>query len=636
MHQAISRRSFVKASALAGAGVLGGVNGLAALALPSPTPPGLRELSEQLTRQWAAALLRLQLTDKSRGDDYGGIRGPGDAAVPGRIAETIYPLLRLASQTQQAQYLDAAHLLFGWAERRVSQPDGSWLNEPQAGSWKGTTVFMATALAEALKHYGPLLDAPLRAALAARLLRAGDFIHQTFTIDYGNINYPIAASYGLSLLGEVLDVPRFRQRGRELAHEALRFITPTNHLLFGEGTPHDRASAKGCYSIDLGYNVEESLPALVLYSQLTHDEEVLAAATSALQAHLEFMLPDGAWDNSWGTRNYKWTYWGSRTSDGCQPAYALLAGRDPRFYQAALRNTQLLQRCTTAEGLLAGGPHAAAHGLPTSVHHTFCHLKALTTILDYGAALPAPAPSSSALPREQVYGARFLADTQTWLLAEGPYRATVTAYDREYKDYKNGHATGGALTLLWHAKTGPLVAASMTDYQLYEAGNMVPYPTAQCLTPRAELRLNGVLYTNISDLRATLTRRSGNGPLTLTAQARLVDKNQQNPPAGEVSCVVTYTFAADKVSFHFDVAPSTYDQQIRIFLPLVAKSTELTTVISDRRIRVAKDAANVSITATQPFVPVAPGERVFNPVPGLEALVLCVAHRTAGFDVAVS
>ena len=44
----------------------------------------------------------------------------------------------------------------------------------------------------------------------------------------------------------------------------------------------------------------------------------LAVATS-LRAHLEFMLPDGAWDNSWGTRNYKWTYWGSRTSDGTVP-----------------------------------------------------------------------------------------------------------------------------------------------------------------------------------------------------------------------------------------------------------------------------------------------------------------------------
>jgi hypothetical protein len=31
-----------------------------------------------------------------------------------------------------------------------------------------------------------------------------------------------------------------------------------------------------------------------------------------MDTHLEFMLHDGAWDNSWGTRNFKWTYWGNR------------------------------------------------------------------------------------------------------------------------------------------------------------------------------------------------------------------------------------------------------------------------------------------------------------------------------------
>ena len=34
-------------------------------------------------------------------------------------------------------------------------------------------------------------------------------------------------------------------------------------------------------------------------------------------------LPDGAWDNSFGTRNYKWSYRGSRTSDGCAAGYGL-------------------------------------------------------------------------------------------------------------------------------------------------------------------------------------------------------------------------------------------------------------------------------------------------------------------------
>ena len=79
-------------------------------------------------------------------------------------------------------------------------------------------------------------------------------------------------------------------------------------------------------AVDLGYNVEESLQSLVLYGLLEQDEEVLATVTKALTTHAEFMLPDGAWDNSWGTRSYKWTYWGSRTSDGCQAAICVAGG----------------------------------------------------------------------------------------------------------------------------------------------------------------------------------------------------------------------------------------------------------------------------------------------------------------------
>ena len=110
--------------------------------------------------------------------------------------------------------------------------------------------------------------------------------------------------------------------------------------------------------MDLGYNVEESLQALVMYGKLSGNHEVLETVNQMLAAHLEFMLPDGAWDNSWGTRNFKWTYWGSRTSDGCQTAYALMADNDARYYKAAIRNTQLMQRCTY-NGLLTGGPHYA-------------------------------------------------------------------------------------------------------------------------------------------------------------------------------------------------------------------------------------------------------------------------------------
>ena len=44
-----------------------------------------------------------------------------------------------------------------------------------------------------------------------------------------------------------------------LAHEVMSQFTPDGFLA-GEGHPLNGVSAKGCRPVDLGYNVEESLP----------------------------------------------------------------------------------------------------------------------------------------------------------------------------------------------------------------------------------------------------------------------------------------------------------------------------------------------------------------------------------------
>ena len=390
MNAPITRRRFIGMAA-GGIGFAAGGISLAAggagfiRPLPPSPPEGFAALCGELTATWAKTLLGLQVVDAGRPEEYGGILCPTRRIVHGRVGDTIYPFMHMAHRTGDHRYIDASVLLFRWMETRVSQPDGSWLNEVK-DSWKGTTVFTVIALCEALRYHGELMDPAFRQALQDRLMKAGDFIYNTVKIDYGNINYPLSASYALSLLGTVQDVPRYKEQGRLLAQQALGFFSRKDGFVFGEGTPYYQASPKGCFSVDLGYNVEETLPSLALYGLLNKDEEILQQVTRSLATHMEFMLPDGGWDNSWGTRNYKWTYWGSRTSDGCQPAYALLTGRDARFARVAWQNALLLRECTH-EGLLYGGPHYLSHGVPPSVHHTFCHSKALTTVLDHG--LPA-------------------------------------------------------------------------------------------------------------------------------------------------------------------------------------------------------------------------------------------------------
>ena len=541
-----SRRDFIKSTAIGGLGLIGAASLSKSFALNLPVESNnLYTLSQHLVQQWADALLALQVLDTSRTLDCGGIYCTADQAVHGRVGDTIYPLFYLADKTKNNKYSDAAHLLYEWIERRVSQPDGSWLNEPVAGSWKGTTVFASIALAETLKNHGSLIDTAFKTRISERLIKAGDYIYDNFNIAYGNINYPVTASYGLSLLGTVLDVPRFKQRGKELADEALKYFSPKNKLLYGEGDI-TMPSKKSCYSIDLGYNVEESLPALVMYGLLNNDNEVLDTVTQWMQSHLEFMLPDGGWDNSWGTRNYKWTYWGSRTSDGCQTAYALMADRDPRFYKAALRNTQLMQQLTV-NGLLQGGPHYAAHNVPVCVHHTFSHIKALTTVLDYSKLHKSVDIAKFLLPRETNYSSRFIADTQTYLITKNGFKATITGYDKEYKKTKNGHATGGALTTLWHAKTGSILSGSMNEYQIFEAGNQQADndPHSMALTPRIELRTGGKVYMNISDLNARMEIDQNPDQITVNTFSKLVDKDQTDP-SSVINCQVSYHFDHQK------------------------------------------------------------------------------------------
>ena len=292
--------------------------------------PGLVPLAEDLLRDWCDGLLRLQIDDRKHAEQHGAFRCPACRLLHGRCGDAVYPLLRMARSSGQARYLDGAVRVVDWM-KNVDAPDGAWTNEPNApDSWKGITVFGAIALGEGLRHHGELLDRAVKERWSTRLRAAARFIHDTLAIGYANINYPVTAAYALTLLGQLFDEPRWRARGRALAHEALPFLTP-GKLLTGEGQPQTRRSPKGLLPVDLGYNVEESLPALAQYGLLAGDEEVLEAATAALAAHLEFMLPDGGWDNSWGTRNFKWTYWGSRTTDGCQPGYALFGQSPPRL-----------------------------------------------------------------------------------------------------------------------------------------------------------------------------------------------------------------------------------------------------------------------------------------------------------------
>jgi hypothetical protein len=383
----------------------------------------------------------------------------------------------------------------------------------------------------------------------------------------------------------------------------------------------------------MGYNAEESLPSLALYSLLADDKPVQQQVIAAMKTHMEFMLPDGAWDNSFGSRNYKWSWWGSRTSDGCHPGFVLMAKFDPRFREVARRNLELMAACTH-EGLLYGGPDFFAHGDLPCIHHTFTHAKALATVLDRATfeAEPAERPK---LPRDEVYTVKSFSTVGTKLAAIGSWRATVTEYDWEYTEHVQpgagnlggGHVSGGALSLLYHMQLGPILTASMTEYLMVEIANQQQFREGphMALTPRLEY-VDGETYTNLNDFKAALTADQSNGEIVFDAQGQMLTASRKAVSAGEILYHMVYRIGEKGVEIVASASGATTGSApIKFIVPVIAREGERVEQIDAQTVRVikAKGALLVSTDSAAGF-DASFKEKTFNLVPGFEAFLFSV------------
>ncbi len=584
-----------------------------------------KKLTYDLLKDWCDGMIRVQINNPSNLEEHGALGCPACSHIHGRCMDAVYPFLYMADVTGDKKYLDAAILVMDWAENNVSQANGSWTVVPNPKSWKGITVFGAIAIAEALRYHGHVLEDERRRSWTARLEKAGQYVYDTFSIAFTNINYGGTAIYGLNLIGRVLQNNEFIAKSKSLAEEVKSYFTTNEHLLFGECKPDaEKLSTKGLNGIDLGYNVEETLNSLVMYALKEKDDELLQILTKSLNSHLEFMLPDGAWDNSWGTRQYKWSYWGSRTCDGSQPAFAMMAHINSAFGTAAIKNTELLQRCT-AEGLIHGGPHYVSHGIPPCVHHTFTHAKPLTALLDHWEELP-EVNTNTLLPRVTAEGIKKFKDLDVSLFARGDWRGTISAYDAIYKDGDYRQATGGALSVLYHNKVGLLCTASMAIYKMVEAYNQQPNPGDDfALTPRIETFKNDVWFSNIFDRGATIHSEENDIDLQLIAKTELKDKSNETVTDTASDFELLYQCSKDSIQI-IAKTDQTIKEPTAFVLPIVSPTGEKVTQSNPNEITIQKPEGLVIITASVPLtIKDTPKERIFNMVPGVEVVPL-IAH----------
>ena len=583
--------------------------------------PQFRKLCFDLLKDWCDGMINVQIMDPSDSTIHGMLKCPACDVVHARLLDAVYPFLYMAKETGEQKYLDAGIAAFEWGEN-VTGPDGSWTVIPNPKSWKGITVFGAISLAEALKYHGDLLDEERRQKWMDRLSRAGDFVYKLFpSIDATNVNYGATNIYALNLIGKLLEKPEYIKRSKKLAEEVKTYFTQPNFLLYGEIKPSvHKLSAKGLHGIDLGYNVEESLNAIVMYAVQEKDEELLQILIKSLNGHLEFMLPDGGWDNSWGTRQFKWTYWGSRTSDGCSPAFSMMANYNPAFGTAAVRNTELLSRCT-GDGLLHGGPHYVSHGIKPCVHHTFAHAKPLSFLLDHWDHLP-EINTSSPLPRLKADGIKYFEEIDSVLFARGDWRGTISAYDAEYhyeKDFRQ--ATGGALSVLYHNKLGLLLSASMAEYKMVEVNNQQPAPGEDiALTPRVESYFKDEWYTNLFDLEATLESSDKEGIIEILSHTKLKKQTRETLNGSASEFKILYRCSENEIKLTARTEQKILEQTALV-LPVISPAADEIIQITTKEITIQKPGGLLRIKSNVPLsIKNMPRSRTFNMVPGVEAV----------------
>lgn len=472
----------------------------------------------KMLKSWCDRLLELQITEKKEKTLYGGILCPACGRIHGRCFDAMYPMLFLYRETGEKKYKDCAMRLFSWSDN-LYRREGYYENDTNS-SWKGTTVFSAAQLGECLLDFGELFPEEYQ-DIRKRFEVCAEYLRTHIEEIGGNINYPVSCTYTMAVAEKVTGEKKYAEKAAELAGKVPHYITEDG-LLYGEGHNWEEVSPRGCRPVDIGYNVEESLPAFLQYALLEKDEKAYQLAVELMQRHLEFMLPDGSWDDSFGTRNYKWSYWGSRTSDGCLTGYGLID--NAVFREAVRRNTLLLQRCT-CQGLLSGGLMYEKAEEPPCVHHTFCHAKAFALLLEKASPEQIEKLNDfnekASLPSDSREGIVFFPSLQVLLLGKGSWRATVTGYDVEYTPF--GHPSGGAVSLLWQKEKGPVLAGGMGNYTLTEPNNMqlLRNRKAECITFRIEYEKEGKRYRSCNDKTAAIDWRESSEAVTVEVTGKM-------------------------------------------------------------------------------------------------------------------
>lgn len=210
-------------------------------------------------------------------------------------------------------------------------------------------------------------------------------------------------------------------------------------------------------------------------------------------------------DYSAGIRSNKWTIYGSGTSDGPHPLFALLSSYDSSFVSAAVRSIDQISRNFSSCGLLGFGPsYDQIWSSAPCIYPTFTKEKSLAMALSWIEDDPVELP---ALQCDKNFD-RYFQSLNTAVVRRGPFMATVTAYNYKAKEAERSkymhRPSGGAMSVLWVEGFGLLEASSQSEYHRWEPMSFPEIPAPLPLTPRIELRSGTMTASNLYDFDATM------------------------------------------------------------------------------------------------------------------------------------
>jgi hypothetical protein len=588
-----------------------------AFALPAAAAGEMTSDAGKLAVRWADALLALRVDGTGRPELDGGLMCPACGGMHGRAADAVWPLFWLWDKTGDERYLNAAKGLVAWARHNCERPDGAYVNGPNL-TWRGTTSFIQAAIGRVLLRYGDRLDEATRAEWRGMFDRQTAWLHKWMDDPATSVNVNYHAGFALSMeIAYAVDGNAAHRTSGDRAAKRVLACIADDGLLFGEMNPMDRTTARGCRGVDVGYNMEETLPSMLEWAERRGDSAALDRIVRCGEAHLAFVLPDGAIDNSFGSRAYKWTYWGSRTSDGALPLYIALARRGvPGAQKAAQTTLALYRRCTDpASGLLMGGLCQAAAGEPPCVHHTFCHLKTLPETVEE----LKPSGELTALPCDSPFGLKRFTTTDVAIARVGPWRATASASDAYLREGANLAADGGSLTLLWHSDVGPVFASSIAKWKIVEKMNMQEQrhdDVTRSFTPRLETA-DGEYRSVYDDKVAFLSEQLDDGSVRFGAKGTL--RNGDRKAAENAGFSLDWTVSMDGVK-----AVAKCDRAATFVVPVLVLPGDSVSV-EGRVAKVVKTGGTIELKASRDFVQVRttrPDGLAFSPQTGFLAAYL--------------